>query len=344
MKKLLLENFNSYLKSLGYRDTTIHTRTCEVKYFFEYLKEHKNNTNIKNVKKEDILNYFKHLKETVSKRTGKPYHHNTCMMKIGVLRLFFKYLVLSEYMLINPAEDIVIKEAFNEGRREILSKDEINTFLDNIDVSTPCGLRDRAMFELAYSSALRRGEIVNLNIGDIDFARRYVIVRQGKWYKDRIVPVSEVACKYLKDYLSGRDNRDEPVFLNPQHKRIASCTVGRRFKDLLRRFNMDRERISLHSIRHTTATHLLENGADIRYVQELLGHDSIETTVKYTHTLYENLKRTYRTYHPAENNYFREMDDTYIKRTDKFYIRLKAVKEYNRRPEIKAGKKRKKSI
>jgi integrase/recombinase XerD len=340
-REYVLVLFKEFLDSLGYKEDTIHTRIEETKYFFEYLKEYKQTEDLKGIKEQDVIDYLKYLKEAVSPRTGKPYAHATCLHKISMVRLLFKSLVFNELLPVNPARDIKLKERRAESERNILTRDEMNDFLDRIDVDKPYGLRDRAMFELMYSSALRRGDASNLDVGDINFDRRLILVRKGKFDKDRVVPISDVAAKYLKEYLAGVIDRDRPVFLSQYKRRLASGSIGNRFKDLLKKFKMEKERVSLHSVRHSTATHLLEAGADIRYVQELLGHESIETTVKYTHALYDTLRRIYRSYHPFENAFFREVDEEYLQRLDTFYVHLKKVKERNRRPEVKAGKRRK---
>jgi site-specific recombinase XerD len=341
-REFVLALFKEFLDSLGYKEETIHTRIEEAKYFFDYLKEYKQTEDLKGVNEQDVIDYLKYLKETVSPRTRKPYAHATCLHKISAVRLLFKSLVFNEFLPVNPARDIKLKERRAESERNILTRDEMNDFLDRIDVKASYGLRNRAMFELMYSSGLRSRDAANLDVGDIDFDRRLIVVRKSKFDKDRVVPISDVASKYLKEYLAGVTDRDRPVFLSRYKRRLASGSIGDRFRTLMQRFKMEKERVSLHSVRHSTATHLLEAGADIRYVQELLGHESIETTVKYTHVLYDTLRRIYRSYHPFENAFFREVDEEYLKRLDTFSTHLKKVKEHNRRPEIKAGKRRKK--
>jgi site-specific recombinase XerD len=239
---------------------------------------------------------------------------------LGALKLLFKGLYLLECIDINPCEDIVLYTKEKVKPKEIFSQKEIEKILDSID--NPCS---RALFELMYSSGLRVSEAARLNIGDIDFENRLIHVRQAKFSKDRIVPMSKVAAFFVKEYLSGRSDPDQAVFFGRQG-RLGTVGIRKRFTKILKKQKIYREGLSVHSIRHSTGTHLLENGADLRYVQELLGHKSIETTTVYTHLMYENLRRIYKTFHPRENEYFCEVNEQYLSRLDEFYSQLKKQK------------------
>ena len=215
--------------------------------------------------------------------------------------------------------------------KETLSREEIGKFLDGIDTSFYLGLRDRAIFELIYSSGLRAGEVCNLSAGDVDFESRMIHIRRSKFGKDRVVPVSEVAISFLKKYAHRR--RQGPIFQGTRG-RLSPSAVNRRLHKHLKEQGLYREGLSTHSIRHCRATHLLSGGADLRYVQELLGHDSIETTVVYTHELDENLRRIYRSYHPRENGHFREVDSEYWERLDAFkQLRIRQKKRSAQKQE-----------
>ncbi|HPO50055.1 MAG TPA: tyrosine-type recombinase/integrase [Spirochaetota bacterium] len=157
--------------------------------------------------------------------------------------------------------------------KEIFSQNEISDFLNRINIDT--NLKERAMFELMYSSGLRVGEVARLKLCEIDFNERMIFIKQSKGSKDRVVPVSEVAIKFILLYASKYEitDKDENIF------NITGEKISKRFKELLKEFEMDKPKLTAHSVRHTTATHLLESGADLRYVQELLGHTSIETTI-----------------------------------------------------------------
>ena len=225
----------------------------------------------------------------------------------------FKCLYLQEKILFSPFHDFEILSNGIDGIREIFSTEEITIFLDSINIDTRYGLRDRTIFELMYSSGLRTSEISHLNIGDIDFESRMLKVRQSKWSKDRVVPISFVAIVFLKKYLARRKNVEQAVFLG-NLGRLGTGGIKIRFKDHLGKTEITRGGLCPHSIRHSCATHLLESGADLRYVQELLGHESIETTAKYTHLLYDSLKRVYKSHHPRENEYYKEVDEEYLKK------------------------------
>jgi len=197
-------------------------------------------------------------------------------------------------------------------------------FLDSIDIDSHLGLRDRTVFELMYSSGLRVGDASRLNVEDIDFENRMILIKRSKGGKDRIVPVSKVAMSFLKQHLCGRT---KGALFTGKQGRLRPGAINTRLKKLLKEQNIYREGLSTHSIRYSIATHLLGNGADLRYVQELLGHDSIETTSHYTHDIYENMKRIYKSFHPRENEHYREIDGQYLKRFYAFLKRLTKQKK-----------------
>jgi len=162
-------------------------------------------------------------------------------------------------------------------------------------------------------------EAAKLMVKDICLERREMIVR-GKFARDRVVPISKVAHDYLALYLENRvyNNRDEPVFCGTYgtaaRRSLRPDSISRRFTILLMKNDMKKKELSAHSIRHTSASQLLDNGAGIRYVQELLGHRNPETTAQYTHTQNEKLTKIYRKHHPQEHDLFDAVDDVYKKR------------------------------
>jgi integrase/recombinase XerD len=166
-------------------------------------------------------------------------------------------------------------------------------------------------------------------VGDYDAANRLLLIRESKWGKDRVVPVSQVAAAFVEKQIAGR-RKEEPMF-GSRRFRLSQTRIRKVFKRRLKESGIDKPGATLHSIRHATATHLLLNGAPIRYVQELLGHESIETTVRYTHVLTENLKRIYRQFHPRENALYKEVTKEYVDRLAEFKAELMRVRGENRK-------------
>jgi integrase/recombinase XerD len=292
-------------------------------------------TDLREVTASQIKGFIDYL-NSYRTRIGKLLEKRTKVMMFGVVKLFFKSLYFNELILINPTRDVEIDMVGLEKQKEIMSKDEINKLLDSIDISKPYGLRNRAIYELMYSSALRESEVSRLNVGDVDFDERMLVIKQGKFSKDRVVPVSKVAISFLKKYLEGRaDKKDRPLFLGVKG-RIKGQTVNKIFKRILKENGIERANLSAHSIRHSISTHLLENGANLRYVQELLGHASIETTAVYTHMMIDSLKKVYKTFHPRENEYYEEISPEYLSRLEAFRVYAeKSKKITERKREIK---------
>jgi site-specific recombinase XerD len=254
------------------------------------------------------------------------------MVMANMVRLFFKYLYRHENILTNPFERLKFKLKNDDSMREIFSADQMNRFLDCIKDD-----RDRSIFELMYSSALRISEVVKLNVEDVDLKERMIILRKAKGDKDKYVPYSDVAEYYLKKYIKGLrikilrkikkgEDRNKALFIG-YRGRLTSSYIWKEFRKYLKENNLENKKLVVHSIRHSTATHLLEAGADVRYVQELLGHEDIQTTVKYTHLKIESLKRVYKMFHPRENKYYEEVTEDYLNEINK--LKEDSIKKKN---------------
>lgn len=210
--------------------------------------------------------------------------------QLSGIRSFFNYLLLNDEIDASPAELI---SAPKPARRlpDVLTTEEIDRILAAIDTSTPKGIRDVAMLELLYSCGLRVSELVSLRLGDLFFGEGYIRV-VGKGDKQRLVPISDVARERVMRYLDERRSArtgEEVVFLNNRGKGLTRVMIFTILKEAARRAEIEK-RISPHTLRHSFATHLLEGGAGIRQVQELLGHENILTTEIYTHLDSEHLR------------------------------------------------------
>ncbi|HKM07143.1 MAG TPA: tyrosine-type recombinase/integrase [Sphaerochaeta sp.] len=297
------------------------------KEFFRWITR-RGTGDLRLIGKKDLVAYHAYLVARKSKKSGEPLEAHTINAFFRSAVLIFSILYRAGVIPENPAHGLTLDIPIPSGmKRRPLTRDEITRFLESIETDTRQGLKDRTLFELIYSSGLRVAEAASLKVCDIDFDRREMVVR-GKFDRDRMVPISTVARDFLLTYLGEKIRTpDAWVFVGyggPTHGRhIASTSISERFRTLLRRFDMDKKEISTHSIRHSTATHLLENGASIRHVQELLGHHCIESTVRYTHVMIDTISRVYRKYHPREHELFEAVDAEYDKRLDSLLVRKK---------------------
>ena len=224
--------------------------------------------------------------------------------KLASLRSFLKYLVQEGYLLRNPAE-IVATPRQEKPLPNFMPVDEAFALMETPDPSLTWGARDKAILETLYSTGMRVGELVGLSEGDLDFSLGIVRVF-GKGGKERIVPIGEKALEALRVYLEKRDKaapkvgekgRKAPIFINTRGGRLTSRSVARLLQKHLVRGGIWRK-ISPHALRHSFATHLLDAGADLRAIQELLGHASLSTTQRYTHVSVDKLMEVYDRAHP----------------------------------------------
>jgi len=278
-------------------------------------------TDLSVVTKQNIYDYQKELLAIVSEQTGKQLARGTLSDKYNAVKILFSTLCRSGLLRENITSGIRFELPKTDGlKRQAFSDEEMSEILEKMDINTVAGLRDRALFELIYSSGLRVSEASKLMIKDICLQRREMVVR-GKFARDRVVPISKIAHNYLALYLGNRVyNKDEPVFCGlygaAAHRALQPGSIGRRFTDLLKKYDMKKKEFSAHSIRHASASQLLDHGAGIRYVQELLGHRNPETTAQYTHIQGEKLAKIYRKYHPQEHDLFDAVDNVYKKRLE----------------------------
>ena len=242
------------------------------------------------------------LRRFVAELQQAGYAKSTISRKLACLRSFFRFAVREGWVEANIAKPLRNPRA---GRKlpHFLSAEEIARLLESPPSTSASGVRDRAILETMYSAGLRVSELVGLSIEDIDFSAGLVRVR-GKGRKERLSPLGSYAQKAIKKWLSQREPNPKAtrehasaVFLNRFGNRLTSRSVGRMLEKYLKQCGLD-QRTSPHTLRHSFATHLLDRGADIRSVQELLGHKSLITTQIYTHVSTERLREVYESAHP----------------------------------------------
>lgn len=230
------------------------------------------------------------------------YSKATSARKLATLRSFYKYLVRRGHIETSPVA--AIRTPKQEKRLpRFLTGEQIETLLGAPDTNNMLGARDRAILETLYSSGLRVSELVSLNLSDVDFLGEVLHVR-GKGKKERLAPVGSSALQALQRYLTFRDADprkadfdQQTLFINKHGQRLSTRSVRRKLDKYLLQAGLD-PRISPHTLRHSFATHMLNNGADLRVVQELLGHQSLSTTQIYTHLTTNHMKQVYDNAHP----------------------------------------------
>jgi integrase/recombinase XerC len=297
----LIADFRIYLEvQRNVSKHTLKAYMADVEEFNNFLQESditKKGDAIINVEPETIRSYLSHLyREKVKKVTVN--------RKVSSLRSFYKYLLRAGKVKNNPAE-MVQTPKIEKYMPTFLSVDETFQLLGDQGDHSVSGLRDSAMLELFYSSGLRLSELAGLNVTDFDFRQALVKLR-GKGKKERIVPVGRQALLaidgYLKNTTEVRKKCDEnlfknPLFLNTRGKRITARSIARIVDAMTVKSGIGRK-ISPHSLRHTFATHLLNAGADLRSIQELLGHESLSTTQRYTAVNINRIMEVYDKAHP----------------------------------------------
>ena len=299
-----LDRFADHLKyERNVSEHTLRNYLSDLEQFYDYLcpvgpSGARRHVDIKQIDHITIREYLGKLYQEKRKKTS-------IARKLATLRTFFKFLCREQVLEMNPAR-LVASPRLEKKLPKVLSVEDVIRFIETPDPDTVLGKRDRAILELLYASGVRVAELAGLNLEDIDFTHTSIRVR-GKGRKERIVPFGSQAKDALQKYLGVRgellveapeDLRDPSVlFLNYQGTRITTRSVGRMIDKYVEECAMSND-ISPHSLRHCFATHLLGNGADLRSIQELLGHALLSSTQIYTQVSMEKIMEVYDKAHP----------------------------------------------
>lgn len=292
-----ITDFQLFLKiERGRSKNTIESYSRDLKKLTTFLKEHHILSSPIVIDELTVQQFIYEIAKKVTPRSQARI--------ISGLRSFFDYLIFEEYRKTNPTDLI---EAPKIGRKlpDTLSENEINELITSIDLSHSQGERNRAILETMYSCGLRVSEIILLKISDLFFEEGFVRVI-GKGNKQRFVPIHSIAQKYILSYCNHNRNQIKPqkgfedtVFLNRRGKELSRQMIFIILKDLAIKIKLSKK-ISPHTLRHSFATHLLKNGADLRAIQQMLGHESITTTEIYVHLDKSYLKEVVETFHPRK--------------------------------------------
>ena len=299
--QLWIAKYLEWMAVTNHSKTTIEVREKYMKYFMRWCDE-RSIEKLEEISR-DIVERFQRSLYTYKKRNGKPLAAGSQYSRLSALKMFFKYLVTKRTIPFNPASELQFPKLGKPLPKNIMSHEEVQAVMMQCKLNSPIGLRDRAIMELFYANGIRRAELADLNIYDIDFDKGNLMIRDGKGQKDRVVPVGESTLKWLQKYLDEARPRlqrkvDEiTLFLSHNGRRLGDIYLSRHIGKYIRQ--AINKRGSCHLFRHTIATLMLDNGADIRYIQEMLGHESIRSTQIYTRVSIKSLKNVHEQTHPS---------------------------------------------
>lgn len=291
-----LKDFTHYLiVEKGLASNTIVSYERDLKSYLKYLKNVENLKNFNEVQRPHIVHFLAHLKDQ-----GKS--SRTLARHVASIRSFHQFLLREKAADHDPSVHIESPQ-LEKTLPKVLSLEEVETLLESPDASTHYGIRDKAMLELLYATGIRVSELIGLKLGDVHVTMGFVRCI-GKGNKERIIPIGHTAIEAIEQYVQkgrplfvSKKNHDDALFLNHHGRGLTRQGFWKILKGLARDAGIQKE-LTPHTLRHSFATHLLENGADLRAVQEMLGHADISTTQIYTHVTKTRLKDVYKQFHP----------------------------------------------
>lgn len=290
------------MKALGRSPYTIKNARYELRAFITFMAKEIPPT-LDNLTREILYEYQQELAFSISCR-GKLLSLRTQGLRLGVIKSFTRYLKVHDYMILDPGAAIKLPKKPNHLPKVILNTTELKKIMQAADIRTTRGYRNRVILEILYDTAIRRSELAGIKINNLDLHSGFIHVR-GKGDKDRVVPVSDRVSRLIENYIvmvrpryiRGPDTGH--LILNRWGEQMdpnSIWAVVKRCADLAG----IRKNVSTHTFRHTCATHMLKNGAPVRHLQEMLGHESLESTQIYTRVTINDLKEIHAKYHPGE--------------------------------------------
>lgn len=296
-QKQYVEDFLTYLSfEKNYSEHTIKAYKSDIISFLIWIDSNCLTTDLNKLR--EYMHFIKRFE----------YKKTTILRKIASLRGFYKYLYRERIIDNNPANSLIAPKK-NKSLPKFLTDDEMERILDNVQITTPAGFRNRTILELLWATGMRVSELSGLNFGDLELENDEIKVF-GKGAKERIVLISKRAKKFLQQYINTArplipgcngikisNDESSPVFINNTGYRLQTRTIRNVINEIVERIQLPKH-VTPHMFRHSFATRLIEHGADLRVVQELLGHASISNTQIYTHISTQHLKEVYNTAHP----------------------------------------------
>jgi integrase/recombinase XerD len=291
MDDLLLDRFLNYLAvEKGLARNTLESYARDLRKYFAFLRDREH----RQISQHDVLSFIARLSE---EGMASP----SIARCLAAVRGFHKYLLIDGLSFLDPTINVETPRGW-QRLPKTLSGGEVESLLGQPDRATPLGLRDRAMLELLYATGLRVSELVGLQRDNVNLERGYVVVI-GKGSKERAVPLGDVAAATVRSYLERsrplllKGGETDALFISSRRRQITRQMFWERIRHYVRKAGITRP-VSPHTLRHSFATHLLDNGADLRSVQAMLGHADISTTQIYTHVSRERLKQIHEKHHP----------------------------------------------
>lgn len=299
---LLLKRYFNDLLVENWSQTTIHRRDYSLNLFLKWAAERGAET-VTEFTPELIDAYRRYLYHHRNHRTDKPLRFATQASYLSAVKHWCGWLLDHDWIVTDPSIKVKLPKEEHRLPSSYLTLDEVETVIQSIDLTTDNGIRDRSIFETFYSTAIRRMELIHLQLDDINVDRGLIMVRQGKGRKDRAVPIGHRAIQWLEKYL----HESRPGLLREPSETVYLTSTGNPFHpvtlaQLVRSYldaNGIQRRGACHMLRHTAATLMMEGGADLRSLQTFLGHESLNTTQIYTHVTINRLREVHGKTHPA---------------------------------------------
>jgi integrase/recombinase XerD len=307
-----LKQFLEWCAVMHYSDRTTLLRDINLRRFIYWCDE-RGIDKPQDVTKP-ILERYRRYVYYYRKQDGQPLSLATQSQRLQPIKAFFKWLCKENHILYNPASELEMPRQHRKLPKHILSIEEVDSILNQASLHEELGVRDRAIIETLYSTGIRRTECVNLKLYDIDLTNGTLMVREGKGRKDRMVPIGDRACAWIQKYIDdvrpglAMTPDDGALFLTEYGQPMIKNRMSDMVKKHIEAAGITKEG-ACHLFRHTMATHMLENGADIRFIQAILGHSVLSTTEIYTQVSIRQIKEVHRLTHPAKLTRSEKRDD-----------------------------------
>jgi len=294
---VVISEYQNHLKALGYAEGTVGLYRKNLGQFKRYLVT---------ARVEDLRQVNKTIiQEYKAQVMAEKNAMETKALKLRPVKRLFEYLVAENRLFINPTEGLVETCRKNRKIGTVLTVKEVQKLMEQPNLSYPMEIRNRAIIEVFYTSGIRLNELISLQVHDVDFKDKVLYVRKAKGRKQRVVPLGKTARQYLKEYLdkirprhSKKNPQERALFLKNTSKALSRGVISQAIREYRIKAGIKKP-VSAHTFRRTCATHLIQQGADIRYVQKLLGHSRLSTTQTYTKVLPVEVKESHDNFHPG---------------------------------------------